>query len=336
MTPQKIGLIGAGAWGTAMGALMAQKGLDATMWAYEKETVESINKQHENKIFLPGIPLPENLTATNDLMRLVNDHDIIIAATPSHIARAIAQQIKPVIRESHRIIIASKGIEQHSLTLMSDVFEQELNSIPTITVLSGPTFAQELAQGLPTGAVLACQSNDIGKELQQILRAPNFRVYLSEDIVGVQIGGTVKNVIAIATGISDGMGLGLNARSALICRGLAEMKRLGVLLGAQIETFAGMSGIGDLVLTATGNLSRNYSLGVSLGKGKTLAQYMETRQSVAEGVKNAVSIRELTEKFNVDMPICSAVYDILHNNLTPKDALLRLLGRNLPEREFYR
>ncbi|MBF0236641.1 MAG: NAD(P)-dependent glycerol-3-phosphate dehydrogenase [SAR324 cluster bacterium] len=334
MDIEKIGVIGGGAWGTALASLMANKGYDVTLWAYEKETVDAINQKHENTVFLPGIPLPESLKASNDMAHVVKNHQFLISSPPSHVARTIARQLRPHIRKDHVIIIVSKGVELSTLSLMSDVYAQELENIPTVSVLSGPTFAEDVARGMPTGAVLACKNEEIAKSLQQILKVPHFRVYLSDDLAGVQIGGTVKNVIAIATGISDGMGLGLSARSAMICRGLAEMNRLGLVLGGKLETFAGMSGLGDLVLTATGTLSRNYSLGHALGSGQSLEEYMSKKRSVAEGVVNAKSIKGLAEKYQVDMPISSAVYDILYEGLTPRHALQRLLERELPSREF--
>ncbi len=333
MTAIKVGVIGAGAWGTAMSMFQAQQGNTVTIWAYETETVQAINEAHCNKTFLPDHALPYNVHASADLIGTVREHEVLIMATPSHVTRSIIQQIRDVVTENHRFVILTKGIEQSTAQLMHEVYEDTLGEGPTIAVLSGPNFAKEVASGLPTAAVLACRDVQIGKELQQLLSGPAYRIYLSQDIVGVQIGGTVKNVVAIATGICDGMGLGLNARAALICRGLAEIKRLGVLMGGQSETFLGMSGVGDLVLTATGSLSRNYTLGKALGKGETLEEYMANKKSVAEGVKNAVSVYELGQKYDVEMPICEAVYDILYSGLTCKAALHRLLERDLPETE---
>ncbi|MGK5091587.1 NAD(P)H-dependent glycerol-3-phosphate dehydrogenase [Deltaproteobacteria bacterium TL4] len=335
METQKIGLLGAGAWGTALAVLMADNGHEVTMWAFEVDTVKAINERHVNEIFLPGVLLPSNLKASGNLEEVIKGHQFIIVSPPSHVTRIIAKQMRPFIRKDHCIIIASKGVEQHSLTLMSEIYREELEDIPEITVLSGPTFAKDVSVGLPTAAVIACQNEELIPQLQQLLKAAHFRVYPSKDLIGVQVGGTVKNVIAVATGICDGMELGLSARSALICRGMAEMIRLGVTLGGKVETFSGMSGLGDLVLTATGTLSRNYSLGFALGQGQKLKDYQATRQSVAEGVKNAVSLKEFSEKYNIEMPISSAVYDILYQDVTCEEALVRLLERELPNQELY-
>ncbi len=333
MGKQKIGVIGAGAWGTAMAALQAQNGHAVTMWAYERETVESINQEHCNSIFLPEIQLPRNLRATQDLAKVVRSHQILIMAIPSHVTRNIAQQISSDINPRHRLVILTKGIEQHSLLLMSEVYQEMLSSNPTLAVLSGPNFAKEVAVGMPTAAVLACAELKIGKELQQLLSMANYRIYGTSDLIGVQVGGTVKNVLAIAAGICEGMALGANARAALICRGLAEMTRFGELLGGQIETFLGLSGMGDLTLTATDGLSRNYTLGIALGKGITLKEHLSQKSFVAEGVKNAVSLHELAQKHQIPLPICEAVYEVLYSNLTCKEALHRLLERELPETE---
>ncbi|MBF0286963.1 MAG: NAD(P)-dependent glycerol-3-phosphate dehydrogenase [SAR324 cluster bacterium] len=327
---QKIGIVGAGAWGTAMAALQACNGHTVTIWGYEKETVDSINRYRCNEVFLPHVTLPDNLSATQDLSQLVRSHSILVMAIPSHVTRNIIEQIVKDVDSEHRVVILTKGMEQHSLCLMSDVYQDAFDSNPVIAVLSGPNFALEVGKGMPTAATLACANERIGRELQQILSTSTFRLYHTSDMVGVQIGGTIKNVIAIAAGICDGMMLGLNARAALICRGLAEMKRMGTLLGGTIETFLGLSGVGDLILTATGDLSRNYTLGVALGKGVCLDQYLSQKNSVAEGVKNAVSLHELAAKHGLEMPICEAVYDILYSDLACKDAVFRLLERDLP------
>ena len=328
-----VGVIGAGAWGTALATLVAKKVDLVEIWAYEEETVQQINQQQINLSFLPQIRLPANLSATHNMQQVIENHLILIMAFPSHVTRSTLRTIRPFLTKEHTLVIASKGIENDTLALMSEVYQQELDPLPTVSILSGPTFAQEVARGLPTGAVLACSDRNTQQELQEIFHTKEFRVYPSSDLIGVQIGGTMKNVIAIASGIADGMELGLNARSAMICRGLAEMTRLGVYLGGQAETFRGMSGLGDLVLTATGHLSRNYSLGIALGKGQTLAEYQKDKHSVAEGIKSTKSVYQLSEKYQIDLPISRAVYQVLYDGFDVKEALDQLLNRELPPQE---
>lgn len=333
MKRQKMAVVGAGAWGTAMASLQAENGHIVTIWAYEEETADGINKNHRNTIFLPDIPLSPQLFATQDLSELVKQHQTLLMATPSHVTQAIVQQVASQITAEHCFVILTKGIEPQTLSLMSEVYQAVLPTSPTLAILSGPNFAKEVAQGKPTAAVLACADPKIGKRLQQLLSAPTYRIYLTTDLIGVQIGGTIKNVLAIAAGICDGMQLGANARAALICRGMAEMKRLGEVLGGKGETFLGLSGVGDLILTATDPLSRNYSLGFALGKGSPLSTYLSQKKSVAEGVKNATSLHELALKHQTQMPICEAVYAILYCDLNCQEAFHQLLNRELPERE---
>lgn len=333
MDMEKIGIVGAGAWGTSMAILQAKKGHDVEIWAYEKQTVKGINENHENQNFLPDIELPKNIKATHSLKKIVEEHRVIVMAMPSHVTRKIVEQIKEKITKDHSLIILAKGIEENTSLFMSEVYEAVLPTMPTIAVLSGPNFAYEVALGKPTAAVLACSNEPEGERLRNILSSLNYRIYYSPDIVGVQIAGTIKNVIAIVAGICDGMQLGLSARAALICRGIAEMNRLGQLLGGKIETFIGLSGVGDLILTATGSLSRNYSLGVALGQGTRLADYLKTKQSIAEGVKNAASINELAIKHNIDLPICKVAFDVLYSDLSCEAGLRILLNRETPLNE---
>ena len=330
---QEIGIIGAGAWGTAMACLQIRNNCRVTLWAHEHETVTNINKYHHNSLFLPDIPLPPQLYATNDLSELAQRHLYLVLAVPSHVTQEIAKRLSTHINTQHRLLILTKGIESKSLMLMSEIYQRTITTNPTIAVLSGPNFAREIAEGMPAAAVLACEDSQIGKELQKLLSAPTFRIYLSSDLVGVQMGGSIKNILAIAAGICDGMGLGSNARAALICRGLAEMKRLGVLLGGKIETFLGLSGIGDLILTATDPLSRNYTLGLSLGKGMSFKEYLLGKAFVTEGVHNSISLYRLSVKHGIQMPICHAVYEILHKDLDCHEAFRQLLHRKLPDGE---
>ena len=330
----QIGVIGAGAWGTALARLLANNGNSVQLWCHEAETKQDILTNHVNSSFLPDIPLPETLGATTELSEVVRNSRILVASLPSHITREVAKKMLPEITAEHILVILSKGIERHSLALMSEIYAEELNNLPKLAVLSGPTFAREVALDLPSAAVLACAEEETGSILQQKFHTNRFRLYRSTDLVGVQLGGAIKNVIAIASGIADGMKLGLNARAALICRGVAEMTRLGVVMGGSAETFAGMSGVGDLVLTATGTLSRNHNLGEKLGQGLSLEECLPAGGAVAEGVRNAVSIHELAERHKIEMPICNAVYQVLHEGISCAQALKQLLERDRPDEEM--
>ena len=331
----KIGVIGAGAWGTALARLLAKNGNSVQLWCHEPETAKNIFLNRVNTSFLPDIPLPESLGASTDLLEVVRNNLILVAAPPSHLTREIAQKISPGVTAEHILLILSKGIEEHSLALMSEIFTEELSNLPKLAVLSGPTFASEVALDLPSAAVMAYTDESACSLLQKCFHSDRFRLYLSTDLIGVQLGGAIKNVIAIASGISDGMQLGLNARAALICRGVAEMSRLGTAMGGSAETFMGMSGIGDLVLTATGNLSRNYNLGEKLGQGFSLEECLPSGGTVVEGVRNSVSIQELAERHKIEMPICKAVYQVLHEGVSCAQALQKLLERVRPDEEMY-
>ena len=323
-----IGVIGAGAWGTAISKLLCINGSNVKIWCHDPETAKDINTNHTNSNFLPDIVLPDSLQATIDLVEIVKSCRILVSTIPSHVTRKIAKIINPNITTNHILVILSKGIEQDSLALLSEIFSEELVNLPKIAVISGPTFAREVAMGLPSAAVLACNDNNTKIILQKIFHSDRFRLYLSNDMIGAQLGGAIKNVIAIASGIADGMKLGFNARAALICRGVAEMSRLGVKLGGSPETFSGISGTGDLILTATGNLSRNYSLGYKLGNGISLKECFDTDRIVVEGLRNAVSIKELATYYEIEMPICNAVFQILYKGISCSQALKDLLERD--------
>ena len=330
----QIGVIGAGAWGTAMARLLVNNGNSVQVWCLEAETRQDILTNHLNSSFLPEIRLPETLNASTDLSEVVRNSKILVASVPSHFTREIAKKMRSEITDEHIVVIISKGIEQHSLALMSEIYANELDNLPKIAVLSGPTFAREVALDLPSAAVLACSDEETGSLLQKSFHSARFRLYRSTDLIGVQLAGAIKNVIAIASGIADGMKLGLNARAALICRGIAEMSRLGAVMGGAPETFMGMSGVGDLVLTATGTLSRNHTLGEKLGQGLSLEKCLPAGGAVAEGVRNSVSIHELAERHKIEMPICNAVYQVLHEGISCAQALKRLLERERPDEEM--
>ncbi|WP_290817804.1 NAD(P)H-dependent glycerol-3-phosphate dehydrogenase [Ferrovibrio sp.] len=321
---KRIGVIGGGAWGTALAALSAEQG-DTVLWARNADVVRSINASHANPLYLPDVKLPANLKATGDLSEL-KDCDALVLAVPAQTLRPFADAIRNALPLAAPIVIAAKGIEINTGLLPSDVLAELLPGRP-LAILSGPNFAAEIARGLPAASTLACADAALGAKLVQRLGRPTFRPYLSDDVIGAQIGGAVKNVLAIACGIVIGRKLGDNARAALITRGLAEMSRLGLALGAKRETLMGLSGLGDLVLTCSGTQSRNLSLGIALGEGQSLQQIMGARRTVAEGVHTARAIEALAGRHGVDMPICAAVDAVLHKSRAIDETLAALLAR---------
>lgn len=328
---QKIGVVGAGSWGTALANLLAEKGYTVDLWAYEQDVKQDILEYKENRLFLPGIKLSGNISPTNSLENVVRSNSILLVVVPSHTMREVATRISEFISPDTIIITASKGIEDSTyLTMMGVICE----SIPVlnedhIVVLSGPSFAREVAQKVPTAISVASKNIEIATLIQHIFATEYFRVYVNDDPIGLEIGGAVKNIIAIAAGFVDGMNLGLNTRAALITRGLAEIRRLGMKMGAKPHTFAGLSGVGDLILTCTGDLSRNYTVGKQLGQGKTIAQIQDKRLTVAEGVRNTKSVYNLAKKLGIELPIINEVYSALYENSTPANAIERLMTRKL-------
>jgi glycerol-3-phosphate dehydrogenase (NAD(P)+) len=321
-----IAVIGAGSWGTTLANLLSNKGYDVTLWVYEKELAAEINKKRTNNLYLPGIILSENLIATNDLKKAVVNSRYILNAVPTQHIRSVFEIIKDMISFEAVIINASKGIELNTLLTPSMIIK-EITDRP-IATLSGPSFAKEVSQKLPTAVTIASENKKIALLLQEIFNTEYFRVYTHDDIIGVEIGGALKNVIAIAAGICDGLGLGYNSRAALITRGLSEITRLGISMNAKEKTFSGLSGLGDLVLTCTTNLSRNYTVGYKLGKGQQLSEILNQPQ-VAEGVTTAKSAYELSKKFNIEMPITEQIYLTLYENKTPVQAVADLMHRSL-------
>ena len=329
----RCAVIGGGAWGTAIADRFARNGHDTLLWAREADVADGINSQHENKRFLSGAELAHTLRATTDMTTALSGADVVVYAAPSQVLRPVVASGKQLLREHAVVAVATKGIERDTLMLMTELVESEAPGFPVVA-LSGPSFAMEVATGQPTAIVSACTNLEAAHRLQHALSAPAFRVYTTDDVVGVELGGSLKNVMAVATGILDGLGLGFNPRAALITRGLAEMTRLGIALGARAETFAGLAGLGDLVLTCTGALSRNRAVGVAVGQGLTLAQALEGKESVAEGVANAESARALAARAGVEMPIIEATYRILFDGQPPREAVVELMGRELrPERD---
>lgn len=327
-----ISVIGAGSWGTTLAALLAQKGYDITLWAREPEVAEEINRARANSLYLPGVVLPWNLTATTDLCEAVSGARYIVSVVPTQFIRPV---FSPLVAHLHReavFISASKGIEIETLLTPSRVL-REVTGKPA-SALSGPSFAREVILKLPTAVTLATDDKKTGLLLQEIFTTDYFRVYTHDDLVGVEIGGALKNVIAIASGICDGLRLGCDARAALITRGLSEIARLGVSLNAKSLTFSGLSGLGDLVLTCTGPLSRNYTVGYKLGQGKRLAEITAETASVAEGVTTTLAASTLAKRQGIDMPIVEQVYCTLYEDKAPAAAVRDLMHRSL-KMEFY-
>jgi glycerol-3-phosphate dehydrogenase (NAD(P)+) len=324
----RTAVVGAGAWGTALADLLARNGQEVTLWAYEPDVVESINARHENARFLAGAPLHERVRATGDVADAVRDTELVLFVPPSHVLRSIAKRSVSAIAAGTTVVVASKGIERETLALMTDVIAAEIPN-RSVVGLSGPSFAREVVERQPTAVVAASRDRDASLRVQQALSGDAFRVYTHHDVIGVELGGSVKNVMAIATGIAEGFGLGYNPRAALITRGLAEMTRLGVTLGADALTFAGLAGIGDLVLTCTGALSRNRQLGLEIGQGKRLDESLAARETVAEGVYTTQSAQALATREDIDMPIVNAVYRILFEGHDPRRAIGELMTREL-------
>lgn len=323
---QRIGVIGGGAWGTALALAALRAGRDTVLWAREPSVVEAINGVRENRDYLPGVPLPADLRATGDLAE-VGACDAVLLVTPAQHLRAACAQVAPHLRPGAPAVICAKGIELDSHALMSEAAAAALPAGAPLAVLSGPTFAAEVARGLPTAVTLACADPAVGAGLVEALGSRTFRPYLSDDVIGSQVGGAVKNVLAIACGVVEGRNLGDNARAALITRGLAEITRLALALGGRAETLMGLSGLGDLTLTCSSLQSRNMSLGAALGAGRTLAEIMAERRSVAEGVYTAAAVVGLARARGVDMPICAAVDAILNHGASLDDTIAGLLSR---------
>jgi glycerol-3-phosphate dehydrogenase (NAD(P)+) len=320
-----IGIIGGGAWGTALANVVVRAGRRAVLWAREGEVVAAINEFHENKPFLPGVRLEAGLHATADMAEL-EAADAILMVAPAQHMRAIALLAAPYFRPGVPAVICAKGIEQTTGSLLSEVLAEVLPGKP-IAVISGPTFADETAKGLPTAVTLACPSEGLAAQLVAAIGQPTFRPYISTDIIGAQIGGAVKNVLAIASGIVVGRGLGENAKAALITRGLAEILRFGRYKGGQTETMMGLSGLGDLILTCGGPQSRNMALGMALGRGKSVDEVMSGRTSVAEGFYTAEVLARLATEAKLDLPICQAVAQVLHKDASLDQVIEGLLNR---------
>jgi glycerol-3-phosphate dehydrogenase (NAD(P)+) len=324
----KIAVIGAGAWGTALANLLTENEHEVLLWAFEPDVAESVNASNENRRFLGGVPLHRSLRATNVIEQSLEGAAMVFFVAPSHVLRGVAASTARHAPAGVPLVVATKGIDRERLSLMTDVINEEIPGHP-IVALSGPTFAIEVANHLPTAVVAASTDAQAAKLTQAVLSTSAFRVYTQGDVTGVELGGALKNVMAVATGISDGLNLGFNARAALITRGLAEMTRLGVKMGAEPATFAGLAGVGDLVLTCTGSLSRNRSVGIEIGRGATLTEVLQARETVAEGVTTTESAKLLAEKHQVEMPIVNAVHRVLFERQPARWALVELMTRDL-------
>ncbi|MBI5606646.1 MAG: NAD(P)-dependent glycerol-3-phosphate dehydrogenase [Deltaproteobacteria bacterium] len=330
----KIGVVGAGSWGTALARLLAVNGYPVELWSYEEEIADQINRDRENKIFLPGVPLPVSIEPTTRLSTVLEQKDLLVLAVPSHFFRNVLNQMMSFLSQIKKDclwITATKGIENDTLLTMSGVLKEllppEYHSF--IGCLSGPTFAKEVSRDLPTAVSLASGVEKTALTAQRFLSNTTFRVYTNLDLLGVELGGALKNVIALAAGISDGLQLGHNARAALITRGLAEICRLGEKMGASRPTFFGLAGIGDLVLTCTGDLSRNRTVGLRLGQGEKLAAILSTMTMVAEGIKTTRAAHQLAIREKIEMPIVSQIYGILYEGWDPRQAVKDLMTRDL-------
>lgn len=329
----RIGVVGAGSWGTALAHLMATKGNDVVLWHREPTVAAAINQTHRNPKYLKDIDLPASLTGTALLHEAVEEKELVISVVPSHAVRDVIGRAAGHLGPDTILVSASKGIENETLLTMHGVFKEVLPKTlwPNVAFLGGPSFAREVASKLPTAVSIAAEDPELAKRAQAAFSSPYMRAYTTADVVGVELGGSLKNVLAIGAGIAEGLKFGHNTRAALITRGLAEMARMGMRMGANPLTFAGLGGIGDLILTCTGDLSRNRKVGMLLGQGKTLAQIREEMDQVAEGIKTAVSVEHLSRKLGIEMPISHEVYSILYEGKDARKAVIDLMNRDLKD-----
>jgi glycerol-3-phosphate dehydrogenase (NAD(P)+) len=323
---ERIAVIGAGSWGTALAKLLAEKGNDVLLWAYEPEVADAINREHRNLLYLPETELPATLRATPDAPEAVEGRSYVISVVPSKALRNVWSGLASHLATEAVVVSCTKGIEAAGLKLMSEVLDECLPDHPAAnrTVLSGPSFAKEVARHLPTSVVIAGSDAQVRRRVQELFRTPMFLTFTHDDVVGVEVGGAVKNVLAIATGMADGLMLGHNARATSITRGLYEMIKIGQALGASPLTFMGLSGIGDLVLTCTGELSRNRTVGLELGRGRSLAEIQSEMRTVAEGVPTAEAVHKFSLERHIELPICERTYRVMYEGLSPHQALLEL------------
>ena len=327
-----VSVLGAGSYGTALAISLARKGMRILLWGHEPEHVAALQQARCNDLFLPDVPFPDSLEVTSDLAYAVQASKTLLVVVPSHVFGDVLQRAKPYMTAETRVAWATKGLEPDSGRLLGDVAREALGDGVPLAVISGPTFARELAAGLPTAIAVAATDDAFADELSTLMHCgKSFRVYTNPDFIGLQLGGAVKNVIAIGAGLSDGLGFGANARTALITRGLVELQRLGIALGADAKTFMGMAGLGDLVLTCTDNQSRNRRFGMALGSGNSTEQAMAEIGQVVEGYRNTREVHLLAARLGVEMPICEQIYAILYEGKPPKEAALAWLS---PDKKF--
>ena len=321
---EKVCVLGTGSWGSALGLTLAKKGYEVSMWTLNEEQAKKINTTKENIDYLPGVLFPNNMFVTTSLEEAVSNSIIVVLAVPSQAIRSVCKQIKPFIQNKQIIVDVAKGLEKGTGLRLSEVVEEELPNNPYVT-LSGPSHAEEVARDIPTTVVVASNEIKIAQRVQDIFMGPKFRVYTNPDMIGVELGGALKNIIAFGAGICDGLGLGDNSKAALMTRGIREISRLGVAMGADASTFSGLSGIGDLIVTCT---SMNRRAGILIGQGKSLEETLEEVKMVVEGITATEVAYEVSKKLNVEMPITSAIYSILHSNLNPHEVVIGLMMRN--------
>ena len=331
-----IGVVGAGSWGTTLANLLAKKGLDVILWVYEADLAERMAETRVNDLYLPGVELDQRLVVTSDLNLAAGNRLLLLLVCPSQVMRRVVEQCRPVLHPDGLLVSAGKGIENESLLTMSEVLAEVLGQEITdrSAFLSGPSFAREVAEEQPTAVAVAAENKGVADTVQRLFSTEYFRVYTNADVMGVELGGALKNVIALAAGVSDGLGFGYNTRAALITRGLAEIARLGETKGALPATFAGLAGMGDLVLTCTGDLSRNRKVGMELGQGRKLNEILGAMHMVAEGVKTTLSAYQLARKLGVEVPIIEQMYQILYADKSPRQAVTDLMQRVLKAESF--
>jgi glycerol-3-phosphate dehydrogenase (NAD(P)+) len=329
MSPAKtaVAVLGSGSWGTALASLIARNGHPTTIWGRDAAQIASINERHENTRYLPGVPLPESLVATGDLAAAVAGADLVLVVTPSHAFTETLKALAPHRRAHAGVAWATKGFEPGSGRFLHEVAGDVLGEGVPLAIVTGPSFAKEVAQGLPTAVTVHSDDEAFALEVAETLHGPTFRAYTGNDMLGAELGGAMKNVLAVATGVADGMNLGLNARAGLITRGLNEMLRLNVALGGRAETLMGLAGLGDLVLTSTGDLSRNRRLGLALGRGQSIKEAVAAIGQVVESVQTADEVMRLGERHGIELPISQLVREVLHERITPIEGLKLLLGR---------
>lgn len=328
---KNLAIIGGGSWGTALAIVLAPRFPRIRLWVYETDLAKRMAETRENDLFLPEFLIPNNVEITNDLATAIDGADIVLSVMPSHLVRGVYRQMLPFLQESMLFVSATKGLENGTLLRVSEVIFEVLQAqfTPRIAVISGPTFAREVAKGEPTALVVASGDQSVAESVQAAFSGPTFRLYTSSDPIGVEIGGSIKNVVAIGSGVLNGLGLGHNATAALITRGLAEMTRLAVAMGGKPLTLAGLAGLGDLVLTCTGDLSRNRSVGIELAHGRKLDEIVRSMNMVAEGIKTTNAAVDLARRYAVEMPISEQMFQMLHFGISPREAIQRLMERSL-------